>query len=373
MAGFFDTPLPEDLFFANAPNCRTRREATLHYLRRTRFSEPQPPGDTPLEILHQIAYPFSIGSVVNRQVVLQRDGGIRKSARIGQSHLGAEKRSLELVMANTSVPVLRVRQYYVSAEFEHLVMDNMAGTTLETAWPTLSRLERESIADQVVSLVQQLQKLHCPHIDATLLHRQPLRAGLRDATDLNMERTKPYLSNEYIATYVYKRSEVIGGQSNVFIHGDLYWGNVLIADKRVCGIIDLESSGFFPLYWEWVTVKRLSQGLPEGSWHHLLEKRLGKENCEGWDGMWEVEQLVMALDQFSQLALTPAAREMNQSRGWAEVIGILGIDVGEPFPVAYAMALEHPWWLESAAQREEVQIADGHKVTLQANVVNTRV
>lgn len=156
MASFFDTPLPEGHFFANAPNCCTQREATLDYLHRTHFSELQPPGDTPLEMLHQITDPFSIGSVIDRQVVVQKDGAIRKSVRIGRSNLGAEKRSLELVKANTSVPVPRVHQHYLSAEFEHLVMDNMPGITLETAWPTLSQLERESIADQVVSLVQQL-------------------------------------------------------------------------------------------------------------------------------------------------------------------------------------------------------------------------
>ncbi|RSL81088.1 hypothetical protein CEP52_017268 [Fusarium oligoseptatum] len=57
----------------------------------------------------------------------------------------------------------------------------------------------------------------------------------------------------------------------------------------------------------------------------------------------------MALDEFSHWALTPAAREMNQGRGWAELTRILGTVVGGPPPVVYAMAPEHPWWLESVA------------------------
>lgn len=101
---------------------------------------------------------------------------------------------------------------------------------------------------------------------------------------------------------------MVSSQSNV-THGDLDWGNIIIANKRVCGIIDLESSGFFPSYWEWVTVKRLSQGLPVGSWFCLLEERLGKENCLGWEGMWEVEQLLMALDQCPQWASSSAGDE----------------------------------------------------------------
>ncbi|KAK7429692.1 hypothetical protein QQZ08_003718 [Neonectria magnoliae] len=82
---------------------------------------------------------------------------IRKSVRIGRSSLGAEKRYLQ---PKTSVPVPSVRQYYVSEEFEHLTMNKMPGRTLETVWPTLSLLERESIAGDVASLVEQLRKLY---------------------------------------------------------------------------------------------------------------------------------------------------------------------------------------------------------------------
>ncbi|KAF4452877.1 Protein kinase-like domain [Fusarium austroafricanum] len=362
MASFFDTPIPNDQIFANAPNCRTRREATQHYLHSTHFSEPQPPTDSAVKILHQITHPFSMGKLIDRQVILQDDGcTIRKSVRIGRSSLSAEKRYLELVKAKTSVPVPSVRHYYLSKEFEHLIMDNMPGMTLERAWPTLSPLERESIADEVASLVEQLRKLHSPCIEAALLQRQPFRTGFRGVTAFNMERIKKFLSNEHIVAYVHERSEAVDGELNVFTHGDLDWGNILIANKRVCGIIDLESSGFFPPYWEWVTLKSLSQGLPDGSWFCLLEQRLRKEDCLGWKGMWEVEQLIMALDLFSQWALTPAGRDENRNTGWAEVIRILGPGVGEPPLVAYAMATEHPWWLES--YMEVTRKADGNKAS----------
>jgi aminoglycoside phosphotransferase len=347
MDSFFDTPIPEDQVFSNAPRCRTRREATRHYLDHAPFTELQP--DVPGEILHHIAHPFSMGSVTDRQITRQNNGTICKSTRIGRSSLGAEKHNLELVATETSVPVPRVHQYFISDEFEHLVMDSMPGMTLEQVWPTLSHLERESVADQVVSLIQQLRELRSTYIKAALLFRKPLRAGLRDTTDLNMERIKSYLPNEHIVAYIKKRSALMEGQSTVFTHGDLDWGNILIVNKQVCGLIDLESSGYFPPYWEWMMVKRLSHGLPEDSWFRILEKRLGVED---WQGMWEVEQLIMALDKFSQWDLTPAGRETNQARGWAEVMRILGPGVGEPPVVPYEMAAEHPWWLITAAHGE---------------------
>ncbi|KAI3579794.1 kinase-like domain-containing protein [Fusarium oxysporum f. sp. albedinis] len=350
MDSFFDTPIPEDQVFSNAPKCRTRREATRHYLDHVHYTEPQP--DVPGEILHHIVHPFSMGSITDRQITLQDNGNICKSTRIGRSNLGAEKHHLELVAMKTSVPVPRVHQYYVSEEFEHLVMENMPGTTLEQAWPTLSHLERKSIADQVVSLVQRLRELRSTDINAALLFRRPLHTGLRDATDLSMERIKPYLSDEHIVAYINKRSAIMEGQLNVFTHGDLDWGNILIADKQVCGLIDLESSGFFPPYWEWMMVKRLSHSLPKDSWFHLLEERLRAEDHSNWQAMWEVEQLIMALDEFSRWDLTPAGREMNRHRGWTEVVRILGPGVGDPPVVLYEMAAEHPWWLVSAADGE---------------------
>ncbi|KAF4493898.1 kinase-like domain [Fusarium agapanthi] len=344
MDNFFDTPIPEDQVFFNAPQCRTRRGATRHYLDHTPFTELQP--DVPGEILHQIFHPFSMGSVTDRQITCQTDGTICKSARVGRSNLGAEKQNLGLVATETSVPVPRVRQYFMSDEFEHLVMDSVPGMTLEQVWPTLSHLERESVADQVVSLIHQLRELRSTYIKAALLFRKPLRAGLRDTTDLNMERIKPYLPNEPIETYINKRSAIMKGQPTVFTHGDLDWGNILIDNKHVCGLIDLESSGYFPPYWEWIMVKRLSHKESEGSWFSLLEKRL---RTPDWQGLWEVEQLIMALDEFSHWDLTPAGREMNQARGWAEVTRILGSGVGEPPEVHYDMEAEHPWWLITAA------------------------
>ncbi|CVL13595.1 uncharacterized protein FPRN_06984 [Fusarium proliferatum] len=344
---FFDTPIPRDMVFSNAPDCRTRREATRHYLDHAHFTEPQP--DVPGKILHHIAHPFSMGSVTDRQITLQNNGTICKSTRIGRSDLDFEKNHLELVAINTSVPVPRVHQYYVSKEFEHLVMDNMPGLTLEKVWPDLSHPERESIADQVVLLVQQLRELRSTHINTALLFRKPVRYGIRDATDLNLERIKPYLSNEHIVSYIKQRTIAMEGQSAVFTHGDLDWGNILILDRRVCGLIDMESSGYFPQYWEWMMVKRLSYRQREDSWFGLLEKRL---RTQDWQGMWEVEQLIMALDVFSQWDLTPAGREKNQARGWAEVMRILGPGVGEPPVVLYEMAAEHPWWLITAAHGE---------------------
>jgi aminoglycoside phosphotransferase len=352
MDSFYDKPIPSKLFFVNAPDARTRREATRCYLKSTTFLEPQPPLSSSEKAIRQITHPASIESIIDRRVVLQRDNKIRKSVRVHLSDLRAEKDALELVRVNTSIPVPRVYDYYKSAEFEHLVIERLPGITLEEAWPTLEVYEKERIADEVVAFLEEIRKLRSPYIKAALLHRKPLRSGIVDAADFNLERFKQFSSNKHISAYVQARIDSLHPQPNVFTHGDLDWSNILVNDKKVSGIIDWESSGYFPAYWEWVTLKRSAETQKtDDSWFYFLSKRVGSSECTYWDGMWQLEQLHKALGQYTQWALTPEDREANRTRGWAKVTKILGLDCGAAPPVNYAISSDHPWWVEKRGER----------------------
>lgn len=342
MNDFLDQPMPDNLFFVNFPSARTRREATCQYLASVTFVEPFPSRDTGEQVLHQITHPFSQDDVINRQIILQDDGKIRKSVRIGQSDLRAERRCLELIAHQTSVPVPRVYSFHLSKEFEHLIMEKLPGTTLQHAWPNLSRLEREGIADKVVQLIHQLRQLQSPSIEAAFCNRQPLQPGLRDANDFSMERMIEYHSCEAVTEYIREKCAAFGQTPNVFTHGDLDWSNIMVKGKKVCGIVDMESGGYFAPYWEWVSVKHFSQYLPEDSWFSLLEARLSKEHHAEWNGMWEVERLLLALDWHSRWALTPKNRLTNRFEGWAEVSKILGVEPGPPPEVNYTARTDHP-------------------------------
>jgi aminoglycoside phosphotransferase (APT) family kinase protein len=347
MDQFYDSPISPSYYFANAPQARTRREATRYYLTSAAFVEPCPVLSSSEIVIHRITHPASIESSIDRQVVLQTDNAIRKSVRVPLSDLRAEKETLELVRANTSIPVPRVYQHYTTAEFEHLVMERMPGTTLEAAWPTLETSDKEDIADEVVSFLGELRALRSPYIQAALLHRRPLRSGLVGTPDFNSERFSQLPSNEYISAYVQSRAASAQPQLNLYTHGDLDWSNILVNDNKVSGIIDWESSGYFPDYWEWVTLKRSAEAQKPNSWPQLLASRLGSSDSAKWTGMWELEQLHKALGQYAQWALTPEDREVNRTRGWVKVTSIVGQDCMPP-PVDYSVSSRHPWWLEKS-------------------------
>jgi aminoglycoside phosphotransferase len=347
MNSFFDQPISSKQYFTNAPDAHTRREATYSYLERKAFIEPKPPLDKSDTIIHQITHPASINSVIDRQVILQSDNRIRKSVRTHLSDLKSEKEILEIVRANTSVPVPQVYAYYKSEEFEHLILEKLPGVTLEQAWPTLELHEKRNIADEVVTFLEEIRKLHCPHIKAALLDRNPLRSDIRDVAEFNQERFGHLLKNEHIFTYVTAKTDCLRSLPNVLSHGDLDWSNILITDKKISGIIDWECSGYFPAYWEWISIKRFSEPQKsDDSWFRLLEYRIRPSECAQREEIWKLEQLHKALGQYTQWGLTPEARQENRVRGWAEVCKILELDSEPAPPVDYAISTQHPWWLE---------------------------
>jgi hypothetical protein len=100
-------------------------------------------------------------------------------------------------------------------------------------------------------------------------------------------------------------------------------------NKKISGIVDWECSGYFPAYWEWVIIKRLSatssknNGVDvdaddDSSWFELSERRIRPPRAQG-KAAWELEQLHKALGKFTQWSLTPEARQANRARGWVEV------------------------------------------------------
>jgi aminoglycoside phosphotransferase (APT) family kinase protein len=241
-------------------------------------------------------------------------------------------------------------KYYSSQDFDHLVMEKLPGSTLESVGADLSNAERESIADEVVDFTLQLRQLRNDDIDAHLFLRHNLPSGLSNATDLGMQRIKGYSGIEAITNFIRDRTQPFDRQQNVFTHGDLDWGNILITDKKVSSIVDLECAGFLPPCCEWIAVKRLSDNHP---WFKLLEPRLKSPE---WNSMWEVEWLISALSKHSHWALTPQDRAANQSEGWTQVSDILGPCIQDAPLVTYAIRSKHPWWLEHKQNENESRI-----------------
>ncbi|PHH66758.1 hypothetical protein CDD81_5890 [Ophiocordyceps australis] len=289
--------------------------------------------------------------------MLRENQTIRKSVRKGETDLSAEVGNLMFVRRHSTVRVPQVYKYWETVDFQHVIMENLPGVTLESVWEDLTNKERNNIAVEVVAHLKDLRQLRSWEITGCVEGKKRFRPGLRHVWDFNKERIRRHEWHRLIYDYVRDRCQSFYGQANVFTHGDLFAGNIMILDKHFYGFIDLERSGFFPQYWEWMSVKRVCEYWGPGSWSELLQQHLYDDMLRpGWDGLWEVEKLIMALEAFSRPYKDPVTRSRKQVDAWARISEITGVDLGcQPVEVDYGEDEKLGLWIETREEYERKQ------------------
>ncbi|KAI1422199.1 kinase-like protein [Xylaria sp. FL1777] len=180
-----------------------------------------------------------------------------------------------------SFPVPRLHAMYKAGERLYIVMDYKPGTNLLTLWPTLNQEEKMSIAKQLRKKMDQIRSIASPGIfsDVTggpLKHRwffwwpDPRISGpFQTEEDFNkglvlrMQKTWEDNSTQgWLAEFFARHLPgTLQGHPSVFTHSDFHRGNVLVKETNenppgarqfeVTAIIDWESAGWYPSYWEY--------------------------------------------------------------------------------------------------------------------------
>lgn len=141
--------------------------------------------------------------------------------------------------------------------------------------------ERENVAKQTASYLEQLRSLHSPTIQSIggqpvycaflfpngygvphgpLFCDDELWAELRKALDKVPERICQRLRERMPCATPY-----------TFTHGDLTNVNILVDNGNVTGIIDWEAAGYFPVWWEYVNAG-FGLGQEDKEWKTLQQK-----------------------------------------------------------------------------------------------------
>ena len=169
-----------------------------------------------------------------------------------------------------------------------LAMDYIEGVELGVIWKTMPEQRRLEVLDELRSYVNQLRQLVPPHpgaieaVDGTSIYDPWLRTigpydnimPLHESLGLHYirEHRKPtdrYDEFEGAVERCYLRG-VNREYSTRFTHGDLAPRNVLISPKtyRIAAVIDWQSSGWLPEYWEYT--QTYESNLCEPHWWELL-------------------------------------------------------------------------------------------------------
>ncbi|KAE8423369.1 kinase-like domain-containing protein [Aspergillus pseudocaelatus] len=190
---------------------------------------------------------------------------------------------------NTSIPVPTVLKSWEEDGHTLILMKCIPGEPLSKAWPRLSTHEKEGIAKQTAEYPLQLGKLQSDNIqslgggpvysnflfknkDFDLPHG-PLASD--DELWAHMERGLNEAITETVRIRL--RHRMPPATPYTFTHGDLTNVNVMVENESLIGIVDWETSGYFPVWWEYVYTS-VADSEKDREWKTLLRKHMPDYN-----------------------------------------------------------------------------------------------
>ncbi|THW50911.1 kinase-like protein [Aureobasidium pullulans] len=225
----------------------------------------------------------------------------------------SESAAIEYIREHTSVPVPKIYCAFTYRNKTYIAMERIKGTMLADGWLQRSEESRSRILNQLKTMIEEIRSIRSPHgssvasvdggslndprlpgigtiyptptarrfgpfEDINAFHRW-LRRPHKDADDAFPDEV-----NEMIKAH----EETDWGQP-FFTHGDLSSFNIIVKDDKVTGIIDWETAGWYPHYWEYTRASRVS---PQNAWwvdylDRFLEpkpneRKFEETRCEFW-------------------------------------------------------------------------------------------
>ncbi|QUC17539.1 uncharacterized protein UV8b_01780 [Ustilaginoidea virens] len=181
----------------------------------------------------------------------------------------AEAEAMKFVSSATTVPVPKVFLAFEHKKRVYIVMERLPGRSLDYGWAQRSAESKARIFDQLRSMVQEIRKLQPPQdcgvsnvcggpiFDPRLpksLHWGPFRSirhfhrELRNGIELDAVKDVSTLP-EGLENLIKFHEQP--WDKPVFTHGDLSSLNIIADGDTVVGIIDWETAGWLPPYWEY--------------------------------------------------------------------------------------------------------------------------
>jgi Phosphotransferase enzyme family len=205
------------------------------------------------------------------------------------------------VSQNTSLPVPKFLEGWKHGEVTVIIMEYVRGKQLWGIWNRLTAGQHADICSQLEGYVNQLRQLSPPspsQVSSTSggacrdhrFGRLPIgpfethndfHRFLREDTDLiHYERSHPDVVTLHNRNYV----------SN-FTHGDLALRNIIVQEGKIAAIVDWDSAGWRPEYWEYTKAHFTSLGVPR-EWFEALRRATGdyEEHLKGERSLWRANE-----------------------------------------------------------------------------------
>ncbi|KAH7890944.1 kinase-like domain-containing protein [Phlebopus sp. FC_14] len=178
----------------------------------------------------------------------------------------SEAFTLHFVANHTTIPVPKVYCAFVHNGWTYTVMERIKGEAIANTWHSRSGESKAKILAQLREMVKEWRKLPPPGPGVAHVGGGPLYDGRLPGTSLTFGPFKTiqdfhsFLRNGHRARpdHIPEINNMISLQDRpwpmpVFTHGDLSSFNIIVRGDEVVGIIDWETAGWYPSYWEYTT------------------------------------------------------------------------------------------------------------------------
>ncbi|TLD29929.1 kinase-like protein [Venturia nashicola] len=176
-----------------------------------------------------------------------------------------EASTMRFVEDNTSIPVPKVYCSFVHNGRTYIVMERIQGEMLARVWKSRSTESQTKILEQLKKFTQELRSL--AQLDTVGVTN--VDGGLLYDIRLGSQRFGPFQTVQEFHSFLRGgRARALGFDPEIdqmmerqdgpwpppiFTHGDLSSLNILVRGDEVVGIVDWETAGWYPSYWEYAT------------------------------------------------------------------------------------------------------------------------
>lgn len=185
-----------------------------------------------------------------------------KSVRLSEAH------AAEFVRTTTTIPVPKVYCAFVRRGICYIVMQRLPGCPLAWTWTERGMASRHLILGQLRDMIQELRSIPRRSRDETSIAAVD-GASIFDGRLPTKNTHGPF--RDVQSFHLYLRSGITADSNPLpevrgliemndqtssevcFTHADLSSFNILASGDKITGIVDWETSGWLPLYWEYVS------------------------------------------------------------------------------------------------------------------------
>ena len=208
--------------------------------------------------------------------------------KYGPSQHIAEAFAIQYIASHTSIPVPKVHCAFERKGITYIVMSKLPGISIAEAWHTRTDGSKAQLLEQLKRYVDEMRNLEQPRpgvvegLGGTKLFDPKMPAGcegfgpfesIRDFHSF-LRHGVSESSPEYqdIDDLVDWQENEANQYNTCFTHGDLCSTNILVDGNKISGIVDWESSGWLPEYWEFTSAWNVN--MYNVFWRFELEKFL---------------------------------------------------------------------------------------------------